>query len=794
MSSKMRKSSHLFVKEWEDDYKTRLLESRKKKHDVRQLATECNELAALHVKVQEQSARNLEVKLEERLHELEFWRQELDVAVEQLQLGTKVLEDVIPMLFAEVRKCEDQRALALYRQKLRSERPTTENVLDDPRSALMVEFDLADAEVRNLKFAVSESQEKIRMGKKLAYLVDKLLATRQETENVDKLCKELRTDSSALAALNSHGEFESLLSTRSWIVWNQSLAEAAKRHAQLLRLMKDHWLAEIARIGEARRSALRDTELFLDARIKEIRVAKDQIMTEHSQLVGEVTRAEHGAETLRKSLVDLEKMKKLTVGRLALRSHRPRHELTHDGVLDALKIELLQVNSLIAKEQELLAKHERKLSGLRQEIQLLEEQVRDKGDALAIEESVVFFTFNLLKSSACQPLMNFHAVEASKVEVQSKLISQVIFIPGLKPRNVFPVATMKDLKSISSFLQKITVKNISVESQKVSRWLTIDIREIVVNCGGIIRLSNFQNAFFRRFGKYVNVKHEGFQNLEMLIEAIPDLTVYKDVIYIISVGAAPEAKKRCRRHQQQPSKGEIENGGFFLNKEAEEDIDLVIKRLTEIIKVGVLLTERQVANRYFKLYKSTVPGDFVGLLPAQVGSCRASANPKNWIVDYVKMTEESFAYGSVSREGTTADPEKPPEEISDESIVVKIEAIRQHRGHVRTGSSVEDHPPLYAKDSAYLISERSPSRQRQLLAENCNLVIVAVTLCFLGVGLVVTGIFVESLSLEHLRSFVFYIAGAICLIPGVYHMVYIFCALRGKQGYNLANLPVFNWT
>ena len=124
---------------------------------------------------------------------------------------------------------------------------------------------------------------------------------------------------------------------------------------------------------------------------------------------------------------------------------------------------------------------------------------------------------------------------------------------------------------------------------------------------------------------------------------------------------------------------------------------------------------------------------------------------------------------------------------------------------------------MYAKDSAYLISERSPRRQRQLLAENWKLVIVAVVLCILGVGtfsishkfqtridkknyllflagLVITGIIVESLSWEHVRSFVFYIAGAICLIPGVHHVVYIYFALKGKQGYNLSELPIFNWT
>jgi hypothetical protein len=48
------------------------------------------------------------------------------------------------------------------------------------------------------------------------------------------------------------------------------------------------------------------------------------------------------------------------------------------------------------------------------------------------------------------------------------------------------------------------------------------------------------------------------------------------------------------------------------------------------------------------------------------------------------------------------------------------------------------------------------------------------------------------LPMPGIQSFVFFIAGFICFIPGAYHVVYVYWAVKGKRGYDFYHLPLFN--
>ena len=43
-----------------------------------------------------------------------------------------------------------------------------------------------------------------------------------------------------------------------------------------------------------------------------------------------------------------------------------------------------------------------------------------------------------------------------------------------------------------------------------------------------------------------------------------------------------------------------------------------------------------------------------------------------------------------------------------------------------------------------------------------------------------------------LQGFIFFIAGFICLLPGGYHLVYVYLAVRGWRGFDFSHLPLFN--
>ncbi|XP_064621051.1 transmembrane protein 134-like isoform X2 [Lineus longissimus] len=77
------------------------------------------------------------------------------------------------------------------------------------------------------------------------------------------------------------------------------------------------------------------------------------------------------------------------------------------------------------------------------------------------------------------------------------------------------------------------------------------------------------------------------------------------------------------------------------------------------------------------------------------------------------------------------------------------------------------------------------------IRENWNVVLGAFLLLFLGIGLLIVGLAVEIVKPPGVASFIFFIIGVICLIPGAYHVVYIYMAIKGKRGFGFSNLTTF---
>ncbi|XP_046445933.1 transmembrane protein 134-like isoform X2 [Daphnia pulex] len=119
---------------------------------------------------------------------------------------------------------------------------------------------------------------------------------------------------------------------------------------------------------------------------------------------------------------------------------------------------------------------------------------------------------------------------------------------------------------------------------------------------------------------------------------------------------------------------------------------------------------------------------------------------------------------------------------------------------IRTGIMQDD---TASKDSDSLIHESyqySPSYfdpdriwwKHPRVKENWKVVATAFALVIIGLGLLVTGITVLIIPSGGVQGLVFLIIGVICFIPGAYHIVYIYLAVKGRKGYNFYHLPLFN--
>lgn len=84
--------------------------------------------------------------------------------------------------------------------------------------------------------------------------------------------------------------------------------------------------------------------------------------------------------------------------------------------------------------------------------------------------------------------------------------------------------------------------------------------------------------------------------------------------------------------------------------------------------------------------------------------------------------------------------------------------------------------------------------QHPAVKNNWKVVVGSWALLIIGIALVACGLFTEFKENTDVQSFVFYIAGVICLIPGIYHVVFIYFAVHDWCKFKLTDLSAFQGT
>lgn len=76
--------------------------------------------------------------------------------------------------------------------------------------------------------------------------------------------------------------------------------------------------------------------------------------------------------------------------------------------------------------------------------------------------------------------------------------------------------------------------------------------------------------------------------------------------------------------------------------------------------------------------------------------------------------------------------------------------------------------------------------------EHWKVVVTSIVLFCLGLCLCIVGIVLEALNVELGGIFMFFVIGILLFIPGAYHMIAVYYAVKGKRGFRFYNLPLFN--
>ncbi|XP_077310912.1 transmembrane protein 134 isoform X4 [Lithobates pipiens] len=79
-----------------------------------------------------------------------------------------------------------------------------------------------------------------------------------------------------------------------------------------------------------------------------------------------------------------------------------------------------------------------------------------------------------------------------------------------------------------------------------------------------------------------------------------------------------------------------------------------------------------------------------------------------------------------------------------------------------------------------------------LVQKNKKVVVSSFLLLLLGLVFVFVGIGLQVSPSPAVSSAIFFVPGFLLLIPGVYHVIFIYCAVRGRHGFQFFYLPYFD--
>ncbi|KAM5247728.1 transmembrane protein 134 isoform 1-T1 [Ctenodactylus gundi] len=81
--------------------------------------------------------------------------------------------------------------------------------------------------------------------------------------------------------------------------------------------------------------------------------------------------------------------------------------------------------------------------------------------------------------------------------------------------------------------------------------------------------------------------------------------------------------------------------------------------------------------------------------------------------------------------------------------------------------------------------------QHPLIQKNHRVVLASFLLLLLGLVLILVGVGLEVAPSTGVSSAIFFVPGFLLLIPGVYHVIFIYFAVKGHRGFQFFYLPYF---
>ncbi|KAM8797203.1 TEKT1 protein, partial [Eudromia elegans] len=386
--AKLLQAPHKYLSpDWHIANKMQCASTESHKSSSERVTAESQRLVSEIEKTTQKNQSDVNKKIEQRLEEIKFWKQELDDKLEQIINETEVLLTFKTRVEKAIESCKEPLVIAQQCLLNRERRVGIDLVHDEVEQELLKEAEVIKGVTALLERTLGQTNEQIRLNRSAKYQLEMDLRDKFIALTIDHYCAGLTNNTPDIRYANNAVKMEgNSVSLEDWIDFsniNIKKADKQRNSSLALRALIDRILSQT--VNDVRKQYETVNVAFRN-RVKEVKDAKEKLETLLSMVMDETASQEKNIAALEKAISDKEGPIQVAQTRLEARNHRPNVELCCDIVQYRLISEVQEITNNIQRLKDTLAQAKAELKGLSRQQLSLEEEIQVKENTLYIDE------------------------------------------------------------------------------------------------------------------------------------------------------------------------------------------------------------------------------------------------------------------------------------------------------------------------------------------------------------------------------------------------------------------------
>uniref|UniRef100_A0A0B7AUN0 Tektin n=1 Tax=Arion vulgaris TaxID=1028688 RepID=A0A0B7AUN0_9EUPU len=325
-------------------------------------------------------------RLGERLGDINFWKSELNLEIENIMDETNQLLETK----RNMEKClaETENPLHISQECLyhREKRQSVDLVHDNPEKELIKEVNIIQRCQDRMRHAIDKANVQLSLNRASQHELERDSNDKFMAENLDNSCHGLRNTSRGIAYHDGVHRIDNSASVpETWAKYSNNNIQRSQSERSASKNLRNELESIMNACSNEMWQKWNDVNVALSQRVKETTEARNKIHTHLSKVLQEVFDMEKNIELLKKAIQDKEAPMQVAQTRLETRLKRPNVELCRDPVQHRLVEEVGEITDTVDNLQYKLREAENTLQALLRTKAALEQDLSIKNNSLFID-------------------------------------------------------------------------------------------------------------------------------------------------------------------------------------------------------------------------------------------------------------------------------------------------------------------------------------------------------------------------------------------------------------------------